>query len=48
VILDNLVKISENVDQGRSQQPPAGEQQQVLQKQHRSFSFKNFIHRKGR
>jgi hypothetical protein len=39
VILDNLVKISENVDGGCHKQPPAGEQEQIFQQQHRKFSF---------
>jgi hypothetical protein len=39
VILDNLVKIFENVDGSGRKQTPAGEQQQISQEQHRSFSF---------
>jgi hypothetical protein len=35
VILDNSVKIFENVDGGGRKQAPAGEQQQISQEQHR-------------
>jgi hypothetical protein len=34
VILDNLVKIFENVDGGDRKQAPTGEQQQISQEQH--------------
>jgi len=38
VILDNLVKIFENVDGGCRKQSPTGEQQQISQEQHRNAS----------
>jgi hypothetical protein len=36
VILDNLVKIFENVNDGGRKQAPTGEQQQISQEQHRN------------
>jgi hypothetical protein len=39
VILDNLVKIFENVGGGSRKQAPTGEQQQISQEQHRNASF---------
>jgi hypothetical protein len=38
VILDNLIKIFENVDGGGRKQAPAGKQQQISQEQHRNAS----------
>lgn len=44
VILDNLVKIPDNVDGGSNQQPPSGKQQQIFQQQHRDLSSKSNLH----
>jgi hypothetical protein len=46
VILDNLVKIFENVDGGCHQQPPSSQQEQIFHQQHRSSPYSNSFHRK--
>jgi hypothetical protein len=38
VILDNLIKIFENLNGSGRKQAPTGEQQQIFQEQHRNAS----------